>query len=286
MLYFQSIVLGLIQGLTEFLPISSSAHLVIVPWLFNWTDPALAGLPFDVALHLGTLLAILVFFWKDWTRIIAAWFRSIAERKIGDDVDRRMGWFLIIACIPGGIAGVLFEGRVTTSFHVLPIPRLSMILMAIALAAMGAALWIVDALAKREKEFSGIGLKDSLIIGFAQALAIFPGVSRSGVTLTAGRALGLDRPSAARFSFLLSAPIIAGSGIKSLYEVVKGAHSGSIQGGELVLFPIGFVAAAVSGLLCIRFLMGFLQKHSLKSFSIYRFALAALVLAVAIFRAA
>lgn len=286
MLFLQSIILGLIQGLTEFLPVSSSAHLVIVPWLFKWNDPALAGLPFDVALHLGTLLAILVFFWKDWTRIIAAWFRSIVERKIGDDVDRRMGWFLLFACIPGGLAGVLFEGRVTTSFHVLPIPRLSMILMACAIAAMGAALWIVDALAKREREFGAIGLKDCLIIGFAQALAIFPGVSRSGATLTAGRALGLDRRSAARFSFLLSAPIIAGSGLKSLYEVAKGARAGTIAGAELAIFPVGFVAAAVSGLLCIKLLMGFLQRHSLKGFSIYRFALAALVLAVAIFGAA
>jgi undecaprenyl-diphosphatase len=286
MLALQSIVLGIVQGLTEFLPISSSAHLIIIPWLFNWTDPVIDSLSFDVALHLGTLLAVIIFFWKDWVRIIGAWFRSIAERKIGDDQDRRLGWLLILSCIPGGLAGVLFESKVTTSFHIFPIPQLSMILMAIMIVALGAFLWIADARANRDRQFGQIGLKDSLIIGFAQALAIFPGVSRSGATITAGRALGLDRTSAARFSFLLSAPIIAGSGLKSLYEIVRSAQAGAISGPELSIFPIGFVAAAISGLLCIKFLMGFLRKHSLKGFSIYRFALAALVLVVALVRVA
>ena len=286
MLMLQSAVLGIIQGLTEFLPISSSAHLIIIPWLFNWTDPVIDSLSFDVALHLGTLLAVIIFFWKDWVRIIGAWFRSIAERKIGDDQDRRLGWLLILSCIPGGLAGVLFEGKVTTSFHIFPIPQLSMILMAIVIVALGALLWIADARANRGRQLKQIGLKDSLIIGFAQALAIFPGVSRSGATITAGRALGLDRTSAARFSFLLSAPIIAGSGLKSLYEIVRSAQTGAISGPEFSIFPIGFVASAISGLLCIKFFMGFLQKHSLKGFSIYRFALAALVLVVALVRVA
>jgi undecaprenyl-diphosphatase len=158
--------------------------------------------------------------------------------------------------------------------------------MAIVIVALGALLWIADARANRDRQFGQIGLKDSLIIGFAQALAIFPGVSRSGATITAGRALGLDRTSAARFSFLLSAPIIAGSGLKSLYVIVRSAQTGAISGAELSIFPIGFVAAAISGLLCIKFLMGFLQKHSLKGFSIYRFALAAFVLAIALVRVA
>jgi undecaprenyl-diphosphatase len=284
MLALQSIVLGIIQGLTEFIPISSSAHLVIVPWLFNWTNPAIESLTFDVALHLGTLLAVVVFFWKDWVRLIGAWFKSIIERKIGADQDRRMAWFLVLSCIPGGIAGVLFEKKLSAAFHVAPIPQLSMIMMAVVLFALGLLLWLADSLAKRDKPFERIGVKDTILIGLAQALAIFPGVSRSGATITAGRALGLDRTSAARFSFLLSAPIIAGSGLKSLYEIIKGASSGAFSAEELGIFPIGFVAAGVSGLLCIKFLMAFLQKHSFKGFSIYRFVLAALVLAVALAR--
>lgn len=286
MLILQSIILGIVQGLSEFLPISSSAHLIILPWLFNWNDPALDSLSFDVALHLGTLFAIIIFFWKDWVRIIGAWFRSIVDRKIGDDPDRKIGWLMILATIPGGLAGVAFEHKVTTSFHVFPIPQLSMLLMAGVVALLGALLWIADSLAPKDKPIGKVGLKDAILIGCAQALAIFPGVSRSGATITAGRALGLDRPSAARFSFLLSAPIIAGSGFVSLIEILHGAQSGALTGVELTIFPFGIIAAAVSGLLCIKFLMGYLQKHSLKGFGIYRFALAAVILAVALVRGA
>jgi Uncharacterized bacitracin resistance protein len=149
MLALQSIVLGIVQGLTEFLPISSSAHLIIVPWLFGWSDPAIDSLSFDVALHLGTLLAVVLFFWKDWVRIIGAWLRSIAERKIGEDQDRRLAWLLILATIPGGLAGVVFEHKVTTSFHTVPIPQLSMLLMAAVVAALGALLWIADTVARK-----------------------------------------------------------------------------------------------------------------------------------------
>lgn len=284
MLALQSIVLGLFQGLTEFLPVSSSAHLVIVPWLFNWTDPAIDSLTFDVALHLGTLLAVIVFFWKDWLRLIGAWFKSIAERKIGEDPDRRIAWYLVLGTIPGALAGLLFEGKVTSSFHVAPIPQLSMILMAAVIALMGLLLWIVDRGQGDGRPFATLGRRDALFIGLAQALAIFPGVSRSGATITVGRALKLDRASAARFSFLLSAPIIAGSGLVSLYHMVRDMGTGAITRGELAIFPLGFLAAAVSGFLCIKVLLSFLQRHSFKSFAIYRFALAALVLAVALTR--
>jgi len=286
MLAFQSIVLGLVQGLTEFLPVSSSAHLIIVPWLFDWTDPAIDSLSFDVALHLGTLLAVIVFFWADWVRFVGAWFRSIFQWRIGDDHDRRMAWYLVLGTIPGGLAGLFFEGAVTTSFHIAPIPRLSMILMALAVASLGFLLWFVDRSLEHARAFVSIRRKDAILIGLAQALAIFPGVSRSGATITCGRALGLDRPSAARFSFLLSAPIIAGSGLVSLYRIVKGVHSGAISGAELSVFPLGFAAAAVSGFLCIKFLLYFLQNHSFKGFAIYRFGLAALVLVVALARGA
>jgi undecaprenyl-diphosphatase UppP len=278
----QALVLGIVQGLTEFIPISSSAHLVILPWLFGWDDPALKSLGFDVALHLGTLLAVVVFFWKDWVRLIGAWFKSVGQRKIGDDPDRRMAWFLLAACVPGGIAGVLFEGKISDLFHPegSPILASSMIVMAVILALLGALLYLADRLAKHGRAMGAMGFKDAILIGCAQALAIFPGVSRSGATITAGLALGLERESAARFSFLLSAPIILGAGCKGLYDLAKAGLPASDWG----LVAIGFVAAAASGFACIKLLLGFLQKHTTKAFAYYRWALAALVIVVALVR--
>lgn len=284
MLILQSIILGIVQGLAEFIPISSSAHLIAVPWLFGWNDPALNSLTFDVALHLGTLVAILAVFASDWRRIIAAWFRSVRERKIGMDQDRRMAWFILLACVPGGLAGFIFEDRVQRSFHDLPIPQASMIAMAIAIAALGGLLWLADARGKRQRETGNLRAGDAAIIGLAQALAIFPGVSRSGATITAALALGLKRDAAAKFSFLLSAPIIAGAGLKSLIDLAQSVGSGTIAAGELALFPIGFVAAGVSGFFCVKILMRFLQKHSMKVFALYRWVLAALILATALVR--
>jgi undecaprenyl-diphosphatase len=283
-LVLKSAVLGLVQGLTEFIPISSSAHLVIVPWLFGWTDPALAGLTFDVALHLGTLVAVVAYFATDWVRLIGAWFRSVARLRIDDAPDTRLAWYIVLACIPGAVVGVLFEGDVTASFHVEPIPRLSMILMAVAIAVLGGLLLLADRLGKQQRPFAGIKARDAALIGLAQALAIFPGVSRSGATITMGLALGLERPAAARFSFLLSAPIIAGAGLKSLYDLVSGEGTGAIPRNELIIFPVGFVVAAISGFLCIKLLLAFLQSHSTRAFVFYRWGLAALVLAVALAR--
>jgi undecaprenyl-diphosphatase len=233
---------------------------------------------------MGTLLAVIVYFAADWGRLIAAWFRSIARLRIGDDPDTRMAWYILLACIPGAIAGVLFEGAVTASFHVEPVPRLSMILMAVSIAIMGGLLLIADRLGRSARPFEKIRAGDAALIGLAQALAIFPGVSRSGATITTGLALGLERPAAARFSFLLSAPIIAGAGLKSLYDLLASAGSGGIPSAELVLFPVGFVMAAASGLLCIRLLLSWLQKHSTRPFVFYRWGLAALVLVVALVR--
>ncbi len=284
MLYIQSIILGIVQGLAEFIPISSSAHLVIVPWLFGWTNPALTSLTFDVALHLGTLLAVIVFFAADWGRLIAAWFKSVVQFKIGDDPDRKMAWYIVLACIPGGIAGVLLESKIGDAFHRSPIPMGSMIFMAVAIAVLAVLLWLADKLAAHRTAFGQIKARDALYIGLAQAFAVIPGVSRSGATITAGLALGLERDAAARFSFLLSAPIIAGAGLKSLYELVKQVHSGAVAGAELAIFPIGFVAAAISGFICIKFLLNYLKKHSTAVFVWYRFALAALVLIVALAR--
>jgi undecaprenyl-diphosphatase len=282
----RAIILGLIQGLTEYIPISSSAHLVIVPWLFRWTDPALTSLTFDVALHLGTLLAVIWFFAADWVRLIRAGVASIAERKIGADPDRRMAWFLVIGCIPGAIAGVLGESKIEKLFHQpnTPVQPSAMIVMAVLIALLGAALFLAERLAQHQRDLKRLTLRDAVVIGLAQAAAIFPGVSRSGSTITAGLAVGLERPAAARFSFLLSAPIIAGAGAKSLLDIYSAIKSGAIAQSEFVLFPVGFIAAAISGYFCIKFLLRFLQKNSTDIFVYYRWALALLILAVAVLR--
>jgi undecaprenyl-diphosphatase len=286
MTIIQSILLGLVQGLTEFIPISSSAHLIIVPWLFGWNDPALTSLPFDVALHLGTLLAVLAYFASDWVRLIRAGVASLVERKVGADPDRRLAWYLVIGCIPGAIVGVLAESKINDLFHApgTPIQPAAMIAMAVIIALLGALLLAAERMARHTRTVEQMTLKDSILIGLAQALAVFPGVSRSGSTITAGLALGLERPAAARFSFLLSAPIIAGAGLKSLYDIYKAVGSGALSRGDLLLFPFGFVAAAISGYLVIRFLMRFLQTNSTAIFVYYRWALAVLIIVVALVR--
>ncbi len=282
----QAIVLGIVQGLTEFIPISSSAHLVIIPWLFQWTDPALESLAFDVALHMGTLLALLWFFAPEWKCLIQAGVTSIVERKIGRDPDRRLAWMIVLGCIPGGIAGVLAESKIAELFHRpgVPIQPAAMILMAVIVALLGAALFVAERIAAHVRRMGEMSFRDAILIGLAQAFAIFPGVSRSGSTITAGLGLGLQRDAAARFSFLLSAPIIAGAGFKSLLEVYTDVKSGALLPSELMLFPIGFVAAAISGYFCIRFLLQYLQRNSTDIFVYYRWALAALIVIVALVR--
>jgi undecaprenyl-diphosphatase len=282
----QAVILGIVQGVAEFIPISSSAHLIIVPWLFGWSNPALTSLSFDVALHLGTLLAVLAFFARDWIRLILAWVASVRERKIGADPDRRLAWFLVIGTIPGGIAGVLFESKIDALFHQpgVPIQPGAIVVMAVIIALLGTALLLADRLARHIHALESLTFKQTILIGLAQALAIFPGVSRSGSTITTGLALGLKRDAAARFSFFLSAPIVAGAGLKSLFEVIVSLKSGALAPGELVLFPVGILAATVSGFLCIRFLLKYLQQHSMDLFVFYRFGLAILIALVALFR--
>ncbi len=286
MVILQAIVLGIVQGLTEFIPISSSAHLIIVPWLFGWQDPVLESLTFDVALHLGTLLALLLFFATEWIILIRAGITSILERKIDGDPDRRLAWLILIGTIPGGIAGVLAEDKITELFHKpnAPIQPGAMMAMAVLLAFLGLLLFVAERVAQHIRTIKQTTLRDAILIGLAQAFAIFPGVSRSGSTITTGLALGLQRETAARFSFLLSAPIIAGAGSKSLLDIYEGLNSGAITSGELLLFPVGFVAAAISGFLCIKVLLAYLQRHSTNVFVYYRWALAILILVVALMR--
>jgi undecaprenyl-diphosphatase len=282
----QAILLGIVQGLTEFIPISSSAHLILIPWLFRWDDHVLNSLPFDLALHLGTLVALLWFFARDWLRLLRAGIASIVERKIGEDADRRLAWMLALGSIPGGIVGILAESKVEELFHQPNAPHqpAAMAAMAIIIALLGAALFVAERIAQHLRGMEQLSFRDAILIGCAQALAVFPGVSRSGSTITAGLWLGLRRETAARFSFLLSAPIIAGAGMKSIYDAFSQFRAGKILPSELALFPIGFLAAAISGYLCIKFLLRFLQRNSTDVFVYYRWTLAALIIVVALAR--
>jgi undecaprenyl-diphosphatase len=279
----QVIILGIVQGLTEFIPVSSSAHLIIIPWLFRWPDP---GLAFDLALHLGTLVALLWFFRKDWIRLITAGVKSIAQRSIGDDLDRRLFWFLVIGTIPGAIAGYFAESKIEELFHQPNTPHTmwAMVSMAIILALLGLILFTVERVAKHRRGLSELSIKDSVIIGLSQSLAVFPGVSRSGSTITAGLALGLQRETSARFSFLLSTPIILGAGLKSIFDVTGELATGEMAGSDVLLYLLGFITAAVSGYFCIKYLLRFLQKHSTDIFVYYRWLLAAAIIVIAVVR--
>jgi undecaprenyl-diphosphatase len=283
----QAIILGIVQGLTEYVPISSSAHLIIVPWLFHWTDPALTSLAFDVALHVGTLAAVLWFFAADWVRLLRAFLTSLVERKIGADPDRRIAWFLIVGCIPGGIAGVLLESRIDRWFHEanVPVASTAIFVLAAIIVLLALALLAAERFARHERDLKSISWKDAILIGCAQAFAVFPGVSRSGSTIAVGLALGLKREAAARFSFLLGAPIIAGAGLKSAWDLIQQYQAGAgLPQTDFVLFVVGSLAAALSGYLCIRWLMGYLQRNSTNLFVYYRWALAALIVVVALIR--
>lgn len=285
-LLFQAIFLGIIQGLTEFLPISSSAHLILIPWLLGWDNAVISSLPFDVALHIGTLISVLVFFASDWVRLIRAGFASIAERKIGADPDRRLAWFILIGSIPGALVGALAESKVEEIFHAPNEPLLQSAVIAIALvmAFLGVFLFIAERVAKHIRSLDQVNIKDTLIVGAAQALAIFPGVSRSGATITAGLFLGLKRDDAARFSFLLGAPIIAGAGLKSVYDLYQESQAGALGSGDLFIYLVGFVASAVTGFLTIKYLLRYLRTNSTDIFVYYRWVLAAFLIIIALVR--
>ena len=272
---FQALVLGLIQGLTEFLPISSSAHLLIVPWLFGWDDPAITSIQFDVALHMGTLLAVLVYFSADWRRMILAFVRSVLERRIGDDPDRRLAWFVILGSIPAALVGVLLESRIDELFHRPENFSTGIVVIAIMMIVLAGFLLLAERVGKRIYDLQHITTGTVLTVGVAQALALIPGVSRSGSTITAGLFMGLKRDTAARFSFLLSTPVVLGAGLKKLYDVVQ---EGGIPSDQLLGFVVGFLAAAVSGFFCIAFLLRYLQRNTTLPFIVYRVVLGLLLL--------
>ncbi len=261
----QAIVLGLTQGATEYAPVSSSGHLILVPWLFNWTIVQNEALnkTFDVALHVGTLVGALIYFRRDVVRYLRAWLASIGAHAIRD-TNERIAWALVIGTIPGAIAGALFESTIQDSLG-------QPWLIATMLAVFGVVLWAVDQRARQDRGLDTIGPRTGLFLGVAQAVALQPGVSRSGITITAARTIGLDRETAARFSFLLSLPIIAGAGAYKSLDLLRNGFQG--YGSE---FFWGFVSSAVSGFVVIWFLLRYLRRHSFAAFMWYRLAVATL----------
>ena len=266
---WQAFTLGLVQGFTELLPISSSGHLILVPWLFNWhylEEHPDFNKTFDVSLHLGTLVAVVVYFWEDIVRIVAAWFRSVGHRAIRT-TDEKIAWLVFVATIPAAIAGAL--GEETIEKH-LGNPWE----IAINLAVFAGLLWLADRSAQSRK-IDDLGFWAALGVGAAQAIALMPGVSRSGVTITAGRFLKLDRDSAARLSFFLLIPVVFGA---VLYKGLKDVVFASLPSGSTGPFVVGTIAAAGAGLIAIDVLLGYLRRHDYSIFVLYRLVLAAAIL--------
>ena len=263
---FAAVILGIVQGITEFLPISSSGHLAVLPWAFGWSSPVLNSLPFTVALHVGTLLAVLLVFRRDVLALAAAFLRSLRERDVQAEPERRLAWLLILATLPAVVAGLLLENAAAT---VLRAPWV----IAAALAGVGVLLWVVDARHTGARVCDSLGWREALLIGLAQALAIVPGVSRSGSTITMGMMLGLSRVQAARFSFLLMAPVIFGAGVWEARHL----DSAALSGGGGALFSAGFLSALVVGYLCIRVFLRYLQRGRLWPLALYRIALAVVI---------
>jgi undecaprenyl-diphosphatase len=270
-LSIQALVMGLVQGLTEFLPVSSSGHLILVPWLFGWKDPFITSLEFSVTLHMGTLLALLVFFWRDWVRLIPAGLASIRERSLRGDPDRKMAWLLVVATIPAVLVGPLFNDTIES--WVREPARVALML------CVGAAiLWLADRWGTKLREMDSITFGGALGIGVAQVLALVPGISRSGISISAGLFLGLTREAAARFAFLMATPVVAGAGVWEARKLLT--HDPAAPNPSAQLMVIGFIAAAISGLLAIRFMLEFLKRRPVTVFVVYRVAAAVLVFIV------
>jgi undecaprenyl-diphosphatase len=260
-------ILGIVQGLTEFLPISSSAHLILVPKLLGWNDPFIDSAAFDVMLHMGTLVALLVYFWRDLIQILGAWLASIRDRRIGDDPQRRLAWLLVVSVIPAAILGAGLESFFDQAFR----EHYQWIALFVLLGAT--LLWLGERRGTQTRGLDGMVLRDAVTIGAAQALALFPGISRSGITIAAGLLLGLKREAAARFSFLMAVPVIAGAGIWKARTLV-GASLGGTQVNELI---VGIVTSAIFGFIAIAFLLRFLRTNPTTVFIAYRIVFAAVI---------
>ena len=272
---YQAIVLAIVQGLTEFLPVSSTAHLWLVPWIMKWNDP---GLTFDVALHAGTLVAVLLYFWRYWLEMIKMVLgisggSSGVPGKTGSMTllgeNRKLFWYLVIATIPGGIAGMLFERAADEQLR-------SPLVVGPALIIVALLMWAGERVGGHDHDLGQVGLLDSIIVGLAQAFAVIPGVSRSGSTMTAGLFRGMKRETAARFSFLLSTPIIAGACFKKGWEI----HHSGLPADMRIPFLAGIIVSAVVGYAVIAVLIRYLERRTFTIFVVYRVILGVIVLAV------
>jgi undecaprenyl-diphosphatase len=266
----QALIMGLVQGLTEFLPISSSGHLVLVPWFFGWKDPFVESLTFSVMLHMGTLLALLVYFWRDWIRLVPAGLASIRDRSLRGNPDRRMAWLLVLATLPAVLVGPLFNDTIESLVR-------EPARVALMLCVGAAILWLAERWGSKLRDMVSLTFPDALGIGVAQVLALVPGISRSGISISAGLFLGLKREAAARFAFLMATPVVAGAGIWEGRKLLAG-ETGADSSAGLIL--IGFLAAAVSGLLAIHLMLEFLRRRPVTLFIVYRVVLAAAVFVV------
>jgi undecaprenyl-diphosphatase len=268
---WQALTLGIVQGLTELLPISSSGHLILVPWLGRWTyleQHEAFNQTFDVALHLGTLVAVVAYFRRDIVTLVTAWLRSVRRRRVEHD-DEKVAWLVALATVPAAFVGALGEDVIAEHLG-------EPWQIAILLAVFAVVLWLADRTAER-RTLAGLGPGAALLVGLAQALALMPGVSRSGITITAGRFLGLTREAAARFSFLLLVPIVLGAVLlKGWTDVVQS----DLPAGWAGPFLVGTIAAAASGLAAISALLGYVRRHDYSAFVVYRLAVAAFVLAL------
>jgi undecaprenyl-diphosphatase len=264
----QALVMGIVQGLTEFLPVSSSAHLIVVPYLLHWRDPFIDSLAFSVMLHIATLVALLVYFRADWLRLIPAGLAALRDRSFRGELDRRLAWLLAVATIPAVIVGVLFNDVIEREFRT---PER----VALALVVGAAILWLADRTGRHLRELDGVTFPIAAGIGVAQALALVPGISRSGMSISAGLFAGLTREAAARFSFLMATPVIAGAGGWEALKLVRGEAGVAIALGPLL---VGMAAALVAGLAAIEITLRYLRSHSVTVFVLYRLALAAVVL--------
>jgi undecaprenyl-diphosphatase len=262
---FQAIVLGIVQGLTEFLPISSTAHLRIIPSFLGWEDP---GAAFTAVVQLGTMAAVVLHFWSDLWRIARAWLRSLTDRSARDDLDARMGWYIGLGTIPIAIIGFVFRDQIEDEGR-------SLALIGIALIIGGLVLSLAEMVSKRNRAIPDLNARDAAVIGSAQALALIPGVSRSGATIGAGLFVNFDRVSAARYSFLLSVPAVVLSGLFEMRDI------GDPGGASFWPTLIATIAAFVAGYWSISFLLRYLGHASLRIFIVYRFVLGALVLVLA-----
>jgi len=264
----QALVMGIVQGLTEFLPVSSSGHLIIVPALLGWTDPFINSLEFSVMLHIGTLVALLIYFRSDWLRLVPAGLAAIRDRSLRDNPDRRLAWLIAAATVPAIVAGVLFNDIIETNVRQIG-------LVALMLVVGGAILWLAERNGRQTRSIAGLTFPAAVGIGAAQAIALVPGISRSGISISAGLFAGLDRESAARFSFLMATPVTA---LAAAYEARK-LLSGE-TGLAIALTPliVGMVASLIAGLFAIGVLLRFVRSHPTDVFVAYRVLLAAVVI--------